>query len=274
MNKAHRKNYRLIRIIVILCVIAAAAFFVSRYGGEHQIHESSPASQAGTETVSSPLSLGRSGTVIDLGTDDIPPYDIYENMYSPYAVINDNVPYFDDSEWDPGYEYYPELDDLGRCGSCEALIGEETMPTGKRGDIHEIHPSGWKTYHYDFMGDDYLYNRCHLIGFKLAGENANPNNLITGTRYFNTEAMLPFEDETAYYVYRTGNHVKLRVTPLFAGDDLVARGVLMEARSVEDNGKGVCFCVFCYNVQPGVIIDYATGYTEEDPDYPIEEYYK
>ena len=180
---------------------------------------------------------------------------------SPYVELYDNEPQFTDEEKSrSSFEKYSPLDSLGRCGVAFALIGTETMPTEERGSIGSVKPSGWHTVRYNGVVDgNYLYNRCHLIGYQLAGENANTKNLITGTRYLNVEGMLPFEDEVANYVERTGNHVLYRVTPVFDGGNLVASGVQMEAWSVEDGGKGVSFDVYCYNVQPGVSIDYATG---------------
>ncbi|MGN0819230.1 MAG: DNA/RNA non-specific endonuclease [Christensenellaceae bacterium] len=179
---------------------------------------------------------------------------------SPYVIINNNQPYFTQSEiTSSSYEYYSPLDGLGRCGVTHACIGTDIMPTEERGEIGMIKPSGWQTVKYDIVSGKYLYNRCHLIGFQLAGENANERNLITGTRYLNVEGMLPFENMVADYVKETENHVLYRVTPIFKNDELVARGVLMEALSVEDNGKAICFNVYCYNNQPGVVIDYKTG---------------
>lgn len=179
----------------------------------------------------------------------------------PYTEVNGNVPYFTgaDSTTD-SFESYGELDSLGRCGTAFACIGVDIMPTGERGEIGMIKPSGWQTVRYDdLIEGKYLYNRCHLIGYQLAGENANEQNLITGTRYLNTEGMLPFENQVADYVNETQNHVLYRVTPVFDGDNLLASGVLMEAYSVEDEGAGISFCVFAYNVQPGVVIHYANG---------------
>ena len=180
---------------------------------------------------------------------------------SPYVELYDNEPQFTDEEKSrSSFEKYSPLDSLGRCGVAFALIGTETMPTEERGSIGSVKPSGWHTVRYNGVVDgNYLYNRCHLIGYQLAGENANTKNLITGTRYLNVEGMLPFEDKVANYVERTGNHVLYRVTPVFDGGNLVASGVQMEAWSVEDGGKGVSFNVFCYNVQPGISINYATG---------------
>ncbi len=178
----------------------------------------------------------------------------------PYIAVNDNVPYFSDSDLTAvSFEDYGDLDALGRCSVAYASVGTDTMPTEKRGNIGQVKPTGWHTTKYDFVDGKYLYNRCHLIGYQLTAENANEKNLITGTRYLNVQGMLPFENMTADYVKETGNHVLYRVTPVFEGDNLVADGVLMEAESVEDQGEGVEFCVFVYNVQPGVAIDYATG---------------
>ncbi len=179
----------------------------------------------------------------------------------PYVELNDNVPNFTTREKNntKAFENYHRLDALGRCDTAYANICKELMPTEKRGAIGMVKPSGWNTVKYDVVDGKYLYNRCHLIGFQLAGENANKKNLITGTRYLNVDGMLPFEDEVADYVKDTDHHVLYRVTPVFKGDNLVAEGVEMEAYSVEDKGKGICFHVFVYNVQPGVTIDYATG---------------
>lgn len=179
---------------------------------------------------------------------------------SPFAVINNNIPYFtDEDQTEVSYEYYSELDKLGRCGTAAACVGTDLMPTEKRTAINRVKPSGWHTVKYDCVDGKYLYNRCHLIGYQLSGENANEKNLITGTRYMNTEGMLPFENMVADYVKETGNHVLYRVTPIFEGSDLVSRGVEMEAYSVEDDGEGICFNVFVYNVQPDISIDYSTG---------------
>lgn len=178
----------------------------------------------------------------------------------PSVEINGNEPYFtrEDLTSEP-FEYYAELDRLGRCGQTFSCVCQETMPTEKRGSIGAVKPTGWHYDKYDFVDGKYLYNRCHLQGYQLTGENANERNLITGTRWFNTEGMLPYENEVAAYVHTTGGHVLYRVTPIFLGEELLARGVLMEAYSVEDSGRAVCFCVFCYNACPGVVIDYATG---------------
>ena len=182
-----------------------------------------------------------------------------------YVPVNGNVPFFLPEEYTTeSFEYYSELDDLGRCGVTMACIGTDIMPTEEREAIGSVKPSGWQSVKYDCVDGKYLYNRCHLIGFQLAGENANKKNLITGTRYLNIEGMLPFENLVADYVQETDNHVLYRVTPIFDGDDLVAQGVLMEGWSVEDEGDGICFCVYAYNAQPGIIIDYATGDSREE----------
>lgn len=187
--------------------------------------------------------------------DAIPAYD-----GRAYVAVNNNEPFFTDSDMTTtAFENYSDLDSLGRCGVAYANICKDIMPTEERGKIGMIKPSGWHTVKYDVIKDRYLYNRCHLIGYQLAGENANPKNLITGTRYLNVEGMLPFENLVADYVNNTGNHVLYRVTPMFSGSNLVANGVLIEAKSVEDNGGGIFFNVYCYNVQPGVGINYENG---------------
>lgn len=198
---------------------------------------------------------------------DVPYADnekIPEFSGEPYVIVNKNLPAFGDDVTTKSFESYSELDSLGRCGVAVACIGIDIMPTEERGNIGQVKPSGWHTVKYDIVDGKYLYNRCHLIGFQLTGENANEKNLITGTRYLNVEGMLPFENLVADYVKETENHVMYRVTPVYEGDDLVARGVYMEAYSVEDQGEGVLFNVFVYNNQPGIIIDYATG--ESRPD--------
>ena len=186
---------------------------------------------------------------------DIPPFS-----GEPYVVLNDNQPGFTEDELttEP-FSSFTELDPLGRCGVAFACVGQETMPTEERGSIGQVKPSGWHTVKYDCVDGKYLYNRCHLIGYQLTGENANELNLITGTRYMNVEGMLPFENMVADYVQETDNHVLYRVTPIFTEDYLVADGVQMEAFSVEDGGEGICFNVYVYNAQPGIVIEYATG---------------
>jgi DNA-entry nuclease len=187
--------------------------------------------------------------------DGIPDYS-----GEPYVVLNGNQPDFKTEEITAtSYEYYSELDYLGRCGYTVACVGKDLMPTEDRGSIGQVKPTGWQTVKYDIVDGKYLYNRCHLIGFQLTGENANRENLITGTRYLNIEGMLPFENQVAAYVKETGNHVMYRVTPVFVGTELVARGVVIEGYSVEDEGEEISFCVFAYNVQPGIRINYKNG---------------
>lgn len=185
---------------------------------------------------------------------EVEPYTVY-----PYTVINNNVPEFEKTDYTKSFEKYGELDSLGRCTSCIANIGTDLMPTEERGAIGSVKPTGWQVAKYSNVDGRYLYNRCHLIGYQLSAENANPNNLITGTRYLNIEGMLPFENKVATYVKTTSNHVLYRVTPIFKDDELVARGVQMEAYSIEDDGEGVEFNIYCYNVQPDIEIDYKTG---------------
>lgn len=183
-----------------------------------------------------------------------------ERTDGPYITRNGNQPEFSESELTTvAYEYYSELDALGRCGYTMACLGNELMPTEERGSIGQVKPSGWHTVKYDSVDGKYLYNRCHLIGFQLTGENANDRNLITGTRYMNVDGMLPFENMVADYIHETNNHVLYRVTPVFENDNLVASGVQIEAYSVEDEGEGICFNVYVFNKQPGITIDYNTG---------------
>lgn len=193
--------------------------------------------------------------------------DIPEFSGEPYVVLEDNQPAFTQEDLTAGsFEEYTPLDVLGRCGAAFAMVGLDTMPTRDRESISQVKPSGWQTAEYDtdLVDGGYLYNRCHLIGYQLTAENANEENLITGTRYMNIEGMLPFENQIADYVEETDNQVLYRATPIFEEDNLVADGVLMEAMSVEDQGEGVCFNVYAYNVQPGVEIDYETGESSID----------
>ena len=243
-KKYKKLNFKqLIACIIILCCITIYEYI------NQQVNATEP-----TEDTSSV----KSEQTFDLST--IPEYN-----GSPYVEINDNIPYFSEDDYTTkSFEKYSELDILGRSGVAYANICKEIMPKDgeERGEIGSIKDlTGWKQKRYDdLIKDKYLYNRCHLIGWQLAGENANKNNLITGTRYLNTEGMLPFENEVAEYIRKNKkNHVLYRVTPIFEGNNLLASGVQMEAWSVEDKGKGVCFNVYCYNVQPGIIINYATG---------------
>lgn len=210
-------------------------------------------------TVESFTSQNESGAVLGTSITDVS--NVPEFSGEAYVVINDNNPYFSETDKvrTDAFETYSELDSLGRCGVAYANICKEIMPTEKRGEIGSVKPSGWKSVRYDNVDGKSLYNRCHLIGYQLAGENANKKNLITGTRYLNVEGMLPFEDIVDDYVDETGNHVLYRVTPIYDGDNLLAAGVLMEAYSVEEKGDGITLCVYCYNVQPDININYANG---------------
>lgn len=185
---------------------------------------------------------------------------------TPYVIINENIPFFTDEKTDSAYETFSELDSLGRCGVAISCIGKNLMPTEDRGAIGHVKPSGWHSVKYDIVDGKYLYNRCHLIGFQLTGENDNEKNLITGTRYMNVEGMLPFEDMVADYVKETNNHVLYRITPIYDGYNLVASGVLMEAKSIEDDE--ISFCVYVYNEQPGIVIDFRTGESRLSTDPP------
>lgn len=236
-----RKRKRLSPILVAICMLVAGGVYAdTQWDIVPDYLHNSIVSDSPQTTVS---------------LEDIPTYS-----GEPYVVINNNEPSFTAEEMTTdSYEYYSDLDDEERCGVVMASIGEDLMPTEERGSIGQVKPTGWQTVKYDNVDGKYLYNRCHLIGFQLTGENANEQNLITGTRYMNVEGMLPFENMVADYVKETGNHVVYRVTPIFEGDNLVASGVQMEAKSVEDGGEGICFNVYVYNIQPGIEIDYATG---------------
>ena len=233
---------------------------VAKYAAKEALKTTAPQQdRSAGESSSAKDADGKDSDSATQSLDNLKDYAAYNG--EPYVELNDNVPNFTTREKNntKAFENYHRLDALGRCGTAYANICKELMPTEKRGAIGMVKPSGWNTVKYDVVDGKYLYNRCHLIGFQLAGENANKKNLITGTRYLNVDGMLPFEDEVADYVKDTDHHVLYRVTPVFKGDNLVAEGVEMEAYSVEDKGKGICFHVFVYNVQPGVTIDYATG---------------
>ena len=215
--------------------------------------ESSDAQEAEQGETAETASAGEGTSAFSLR--EIPAYS-----GTPYTEVNGNQPYFTEADLTTqSFETYSELDNLGRCGVAYANVGQDLMPTEPRGEIGSVKPTGWHLVKYDNVDGKYLYNRCHLIAYMLTAENANPQNLITGTRYLNVQGMLPFETKVSDYVKATGNHVLYRVTPIFDGDNLLANGVLMEAYSVEDAGEGICFCIFAYNVQPGIGIDYATG---------------
>lgn len=209
------------------------------------------------------VSTDTSGTVLPSSGDPIVDLsDLPAYSGDAFVALNGNTPGFTAAEKKDAkksFETYGEQDELGRCTTCVASVGTDLMPTEERGSISSVKPTGWKSVQYDIVDGKSLYNRCHLIGFQLTGENANRKNLVTGTRYMNTVGMLPFENMVADYVRETENHVLYRVTPIFDGEELVPRGVEMEAWSVEDDGDGVCYHVYCYNVQPGIEIDYATG---------------
>ena len=245
-KKDKKKLQKFILGIIVTAIIALISYFYPQF--EDEIHQI-----LGTEIVSATTTI----TSFDLSS-------IPEFTDSPFVYINNNTPNFTEEDYKKGvFEYYSELDSLGRCGVAFANICKEIMPTEPRGEIGMIKPSGWKLAKYDIVDGKYLYNRCHLIGYQLAGENANEKNLITGTRYLNVQGMLPFENEVADYIKNQNKnedkHVLYRVTPIFENSNLVASGVQMEAYSVEDNGQGVCFNVYVYNAQPGIEINYANG---------------
>ena len=240
---------------VVGCASGAGRSFEGAPVSSSSAVQSTRASTASGEAGSSSGESVADGAIRTFSLEGVPTYSGKASV-----EVNGGVPYFTADELARGaFEEYAPLDGLGRCGAAFALIGRETMPTEPRGSIGMIRPSGWHTVRYDWVDGQYLYNRCHLIGYQLAGENDNERNLITGTRSLNVQGMLPYENRVADYVEATGNHVLYRSTPVFSGNELVARGVLLEAQSAEDGGVGVRFCVWCYNVEPGVEIDYATG---------------
>jgi len=235
-------------------------------GSESEIErESEPESEPTTE----PETEAEKGYIFDLSL--IPEYSGV-----PYTELNDNIPLFQKEDFQTeSFESYSELDQLGRCGVAFANVGEDLMPTEPRGEIGAVHPSGWHTINYhELIDGNYLYNRCHLIAYQLTGENSNEKNLITGTRYMNTQGMEPFESRVADYIHKTGNHVLYRVTPIFEEENLVASGVEMEAESVEDAGAEIRFHIFAYNVQPGITIRYSDGESwvaEEPTDHEVPQ---
>ncbi len=239
MRQIRIKEFKVSRMPALLCAVALA-LIVTACGGDLKMAVSADVSESAPEIIS--------------------PADVPEYAGIPYVEINGNEPGFSEKELsEESFEEYGELDGLGRCGMVCASVGEDLMPDEKRGKIGQVRPTGWHTVKYDNVDGKYLYNRCHLIGYQLSGENANEKNLITGTRYMNVEGMLPFENMVADYVKETDNHVMYRVVPVFEGDNLLASGVQMEAMSVEDGGEGISYNVYVYNVQPGIDIDYATG---------------
>ena len=246
MLKNWKKNllWLLMAVSLMLCACGQVEIVIADGSG----YGSSP--QNGSQ-----LSGAGNHSQTSVSLDSIPEYS-----GDPYVVVNNNVPFFSKEDLKAEiFESSGDLDSLGRCTVAYSMVGTETMPTEERGSIGQVKPTGWHAVKYDNVDGKYLYNRCHLIGYQLTAENANVKNLITGTRYLNVQGMLPFENLTADYIKETGNHVLYRVTPVFEGENLVASGVLMEAESVEDAGDGVEYCVYVYNVQPGVEIDYATG---------------
>ena len=247
---------------LILSLIAVILIFVTVACGRSEGQNTTTTKAKETSTASYAGSVSVSGDTTEktesFDLDSIPPFS-----GEGYVVINDNKPDFKDSDLvTNSYESYGALDKLGRCTSCIACVGKDLMPTGQRDSISAVKPTGWQTQKYSFVDGGSLYNRCHLIAYQLTGESANKKNLITGTRFMNVQ-MIPFENKAADYVKATGKHVLYRVTPIFKDNELVARGVQMEAMSVEDKGKSVCFNVYCYNNQPRIEIDYMTGKSKE-----------
>lgn len=254
------KSSAIIAAVLILCVLAAAFFFYPAIEKDFEKHAPEIEEFISDSGIYGEESFDNEESFV-FDYSEIPEYS-----GTPYIELNGNEPFFTESDMTVrAFEEYSDLDFLGRCGVCFANVCRELMPTAERESISSVKPTGWQSVMYDFVDCRSLYNRCHLIGYQLSGENANEKNLITGTRYLNTMGMLPFENMVADYVKETENHVLYRVTPVFVDDELVARGVLMEGYSVEDGGEGISYFVFCYNVQPGVIIDYKTGDSREDP---------
>lgn len=248
MKNKDKKKIRIIIFIIILLIIAF------KYDFKVENLEAD-INKAVNNTENNTKKSAIINTKPDITLSSIPEYD-----GTPYVAINNNIPFFKDEELTTkSYESYSDLDSLGRCGVAIASVSKDLMPTEKRGSISSVKPTGWQTTKYDNVDGKYLYNRCHLIGYQLTGENANKKNLVTCTRYLNVEGMLPFENMVTDYIKETGNHVLYRVTPIFEGDNLLISGVLMEAKSIEDNGKGILFNVYSYNVQPGIKINYANG---------------
>ena len=248
--------YRLGTMCTLLLLWVVLQHYGSRYPAVTDVEEGSAATLTESSRGYPQVFAGLCSSPLEQGfvPEDLPVY-----TGSPYCELNDNVPFFPlEAHEGELFAFYSAPDGLGRCGTTAAVLGRELMPREERGLIGEVKPTAWQYAKYDFVDGRYLYNRCHLIGYQLTGENANERNLITGTRYLNVEGMLPFENQVAEYV-RRGGCVLYRVTPCFEEENLLATGVLMEAWSVTDAGKGICFNVFCYNVQPGVKIDYATG---------------
>ena len=266
--KLRKHRRRGARRPVLRTASLAAAFLLALFGGYEfkdglwqraggtvlsVLTEGNDANEGNTGSVPDGYTVRTRDEIVSLVT--LPTY-----AGNAYEYIDGGVPLFTEQELTTqSFAYYSELDDLGRCGVCMASIGQDLMPDEERGSISEVKPTGWHSVRYDGVDGGSLYNRCHLIGYQLTGENANPQNLITGTRYLNVDGRLDFENKVANYVSDTGNHVLYRVTPVFEGHNLLASGVLMEAESVEDRGESLRFCVYCFNVQPGISINYADG---------------
>ena len=243
-KKGYKSKYNLVISIITLILIIFIGYYENKYGTDVD----------GNQNVQVSDSIQKS-----FNLDDIPEFD----GKTPYVIINNNEPNFPEEDFNSNsFEKYSELDSLGRCGVAYANVSKETMPTEARGEISKVKPTGWHTVKYDCVEGKYLYNRCHLIGYQLTAENANKQNLITGTRYLNVDGMLPFENQVAEYVKQENGHVLYRVTPIFKENNLVANGVQMEAESVEDKGEKVKFNVYAFNVQPNIKIDYLTGNSE------------
>ena len=243
-KKGYKSKYNLVISIITLILIIFIGYYENKYGTDVD----------GNQNVQVSESIQKS-----FNLDDIPEFD----GKTPYVIINNNEPNFPEEDFNSNsFEKYSELDSLGRCGVAYANVSKETMPTEARGEISKVKPTGWHTVKYDCVEGKYLYNRCHLIGYQLTAENANKQNLITGTRYLNVDGMFPFENQVAEYVKQENRHVLYRVTPIFEKNNLVANGVQMEAESVEDKGEKVKFNVYAYNVQPNIKIDYLTGNSE------------
>lgn len=243
-KKGYKSKYNLVISIITLILIIFIGYYENKYGTDVD----------GNQNVQVSESIQKS-----FNLDDIPEFD----GKTPYVIINNNEPNFPEEDFNSNsFEKYSELDSLGRCGVAYANVSKETMPTEARGEISKVKPTGWHTVKYDCVEGKYLHNRCHLIGYQLTAENANKQNLITGTRYLNVDGMLPFENQVAEYVKQENGHVLYRVTPIFEGNNLVPNGVQMEAESVEDKGEKVKFNVYAYNVQPNIKIDYLTGNSE------------
>ena len=279
MNMKHRFSRALLALLLTLATLLSACVAPPSGTPDVTPEQTTAVTTVGTaeETTAPDLSddttdplTGDTTAVTDPAGFDLSSVPAFSG--SPYAIVNNNLPFFTSGEiTTTAYEHYGALDALGRCTVTMACLGKELMPTKDRGSISSIKPTGWHSVTYACVNGDSLYNRCHLIGWQLSGEDANRENLVTGTRYMNESGMLPFENMLADYIKETGNHVMYRVTPIFTGNDLVCRGVLMEAYSVEDDGEGISFNVFCYNVQPGVIIDYLTGESQAESDETAPE---